>query len=128
HCAAYAREVAYVRLDTAAHRLELSRPLGRHGDREHHLAVADDDIGDQTQADDIAPAAGHGDAPEFLKDIFFGDLRHKFAPARMSERAGTVAAEGRGSILRRVDGDAENGRDRASLAAGIPVPPGAIAS
>ena len=34
------------------------RQLGRHGDREHHLAAGDEDVGDEAEGDDIALAVG----------------------------------------------------------------------
>ena len=46
---------------------------GRNGDREEDLAVGDEDVGDQAEADDVAFKIGAVDRPELFEDGFFGD-------------------------------------------------------
>ena len=45
------------RLDDAfgrgAQRLQLLRPVGGHGDREKHLGIGDEDVGDHAEVDDV---------------------------------------------------------------------------
>ena len=60
-------------LGGGAQRLELLGPLGWHGDREEHLAVGDEDVRNQPEADDIALEIGTLDGRQAFEDGFLGD-------------------------------------------------------
>ena len=65
------------RLDDAlgggAQRLHLLGAGGRHGDREEHLAVGDEDVGEEPELDDVAGEIRAVDGPETLQDGFLGN-------------------------------------------------------
>ena len=65
------------RLDDAlgggAQRLHLLRARGRHGDREEHLLVGDEDVRDQPEIDDIAGEIRAVHGLQTVEDGFLGD-------------------------------------------------------
>jgi hypothetical protein len=60
-------------LGGGSQRLHLAGALGRHRDREEHLGICNEDVGDQAQIDDVAGEIRPVDGPEALDDGFLGD-------------------------------------------------------
>ena len=81
---------------SAAHRLEIARPLGGHRDREHDLAAGDEDVRDEPARDDVAVAVGCGNRPEAFEDLVLGDVGHGMI--RGLEWRGTVVRPSARSI------------------------------
>ncbi|URK89023.1 hypothetical protein LP421_14305 [Rhizobium sp. RCAM05350] len=51
-------------------------PLSRHRDREIDLGIGNEDIGDQTQIDDIAVHIRSANASELIENLFLGHVGH----------------------------------------------------
>ncbi len=65
-------------LGGGAQRLQFLGAGRRHGDREEHLGIGDEDVGDQAEIHDIAGKIRPVDRPELLDDGFLGDCHVRY--------------------------------------------------